>query len=38
MKRNYWRIVNTIDRVLDFKVYRRFPRTAIGSHQKIENE
>jgi len=38
MKRNYTRLVTTIERVLDLKVYLRFPRTAIESHQKIENE
>ncbi len=38
MKRNYRRIVNTIERVPDLRVYRGLLQTAIGSHQKIENE
>jgi len=38
MKRNYTRLVTTIERVLELKVYRRFPPTAIASHQKVENE
>jgi hypothetical protein len=38
MKRNNGRIAATIERLLEIKVYRGFPRFAIESHQKIENE
>jgi len=38
MEKNTRRIVTTIERLPDLKVYRPFPRTAIESHQKIENE